>query len=372
MKPAPLSLLAPALLTIALPLQAAVPAGMELVWADEFDYTGAPDPEIWTHELGAGGWGNNEDQTYTDSSENSRVENGNLVIEVRQVFDSRTPRYTSARLTTRGKAFWRYGRVEVRAKLPSETGTWPAIWMLPENGVYGNGGWPDNGEIDIMEHVGYEEDPLFKALVGNPDLPNIHGTVHTSERNGMENTGIGDKTYIADASSAFHVYAINWSDGRIEWEVDGETYFVLERDALLPDRNPPPPEDIWQWWPFDQPFHLILNVAISGDWGGHFNSTYYPDDSPYGTTGIDNNEDGWPQRLEVDYVRVYAPASGETWKGFTVDPLGNADTNSWLGWINVHADPWLYSYSLEKYIYMTAVTGDIFHTDSQWMFIPKP
>ncbi|MGC9450416.1 MAG: glycoside hydrolase family 16 protein [Oceanipulchritudo sp.] len=371
MSPRTLRPLIAALLATPLALESSIPAGMELVWSDEFEYSGAPDPAKWTHQVGAGGWGNNEDQTYTDSLENSRVEDGKLVIEVRQVFDSRTPRYTSARLTTQGKASWKYGRMEIRAKVPSETGTWSAIWMLPENGVYGDGGWPDNGEIDIMEHVGYEEDPLFKALAGDPELPNIHGTVHTHKRNGMENTGIGESAYFADASTEFRVYAINWTDGRIEWEVDGVPYFVLERDPLLPSRNPPPPEDIWQWWPFDQPFHLILNIAIGGNWGGHFNSTLYPDDSPYGTTGVD--KDGvWPQRMEVDYVRVFAPSSGETWKGLPVDEAGNAQTDSWLGPINVAGAPWIYSYDLQRFLYMSAALEETFRTDDQWIFFPKP
>lgn len=486
-----------------LPATANIPDGYVLKWSDEFDYTGAPDPAKWTHETGAGGWGNNEDQTYTDSLDNSRVEDGNLIIEVRQILDGRSPRYTSARLITREKAQWKYGRFEIRAKLPSETGTWPAIWLLYADKKHGNGGWPDNGEIDIVEHVGYEEDPLFKNLVGNPSLPNVHGTVHTSKRNGLENTGIGDKIFIPTASTEFHTYAINWTDGRIEWEVDGQSYFVLERDPLLPARDPP--EDPWEWWPFNQRFFLILNIAVGGTWGGHFNSNFYPDDSPYGNNGID--DDGvWPQRMVVDYVRVYGPdeppeatavpgrvladdlddgpgvilqdagnidvdhnlsnidpddyaafaveapaaglytisaataaqlggrklnlvvpetasairdislpgtgdwqawqttelgtvqlqqgvntirlstdsggfnvaylevetASGQSWKGWPVDPSGNVETNSWLGRINVSTAPWIYSYGQDRFIFMTAAGEETFRTADQWIFFPKP
>jgi beta-glucanase (GH16 family) len=343
-----------------------VPAGYTLQWEEDFNYSGAPDPDIWTYDYFSGG--NGEDVTYTNSPDNARVEGGKLVIEVHQILDSRAPRYTSARLITRDKAFWKYGRIEVRAKLPSETGTWPAIWMLSNNPVYGNGEWPDTGEIDIMEHVGYEEDPLFKQVVGNPTLPNIHGTIHTSKFNGLENAGIGSRTFIETASTEFHTYAINWYEDRIEWEVDGVNYFTQELEPLLPVRNPP--EDPWEWWPFDQPFYLILNVAVGGNWGGHFNSTFYPGVSPYGTNGID--DDGvWPQRMEVDYVKAYAPGEDAEWKGLPIDEFGNADTNSWLGWINVNNDPWLYSYTLQKYILMTAATEEIFHTDSQWVYIPN-
>jgi beta-glucanase (GH16 family) len=347
------------------------PEGMTLVWSDEFDYTGAPDPEKWTHELGAGGWGNGEVQTYTDELENSRVENGHLVIEVqqKQIEGSRSPNYTSARLITRDKGEWKYGRMEVRAKLPSETGTWPAIWMLAAEEIYGDAYWPDNGEIDIMEHVGYEEDPLYQAIAGVN--PNIHGTLHMQgtvpapPENPNYHMIRGGKTMVGDASSAFHTYAINWTAERIEFEVDGAVYYAVNLEDLISKRNPPPPEELWKVWPFDQPFFMILNVAVGGNWGGHFNSYKYPQ-SPYGTNGVDDIDGVWPQRMEVDYVRVYS----QGWKGLATDEFGNADTQSWLGWINVNAAPWLYSYTLSKYVFMTAATEEIFHTDSQWVYIP--
>jgi len=273
---------------------------LELVWSDEFDYTGAPDPEKWTHETGAGGWGNQERQFYTDSLDNSRVENGHLVIEVRQEIVGRSPTYTSARLITREKAQWKYGRFEARAKLPKTTGTWPAIWMLAADRLHSRDLWPDNGEIDIMEAVGYEQDPLFKQIVGDPELPNIHGTLHTTTRHaGNAN---GGSTYEPDASEAFHVYAVNWTEEKIEFELDGEVYYTVERSPLLPIRNPP--DDLSPYWPFDQRFFLILNIAVGGTWGGHFNSNFYSQ-SPYGPDGIDHDGE-WPQQMLVDYVRVYA------------------------------------------------------------------
>ncbi len=356
------------LLAAAPALKSAIPPGMTLVWSDEFEYTGAPDPAKWVHEIGGGGWGNREVQVYTDLLENSRVEDGRLIIEARQHREgTRTPTYTSARLITRGLGQWQYGRMEARIKLPGETGTWAAFWMLAYDRLYGTALWPDNGEIDIVEHVGYEEDPLFKSLRGDPALPNIHGTLHTYMRNGRDNRGIGGSTFVATASSAFHTYAVNWSEDRIAFEVDGMVYRTVLRSELVPARNPP--DDPWQYWPFNQRFFLILNVAVGGEWGGHFNSTYYPDRSPYGTDGI--HHDGvWPQRMEVEYVRVYAH-TGE-WKGLAVDAHGNADAGAWLGRINVSHAPWIYVYSLGKHIHMPVAAEEVFHTDSQWVFIPRP
>lgn len=288
---------------------AAIPDGYELKWADEFDVPGAPNPDYWTHELGAGGWGNGEDQFYTDELENSRVEDGHLIIEARQFFEGRTPGYTSARLITRDKVSWKYGRMEIKAKIPDETGTWPAIWMLSQDRLHGEDLWPDNGEIDIMEAVGYEVDPLYLQTIGVNQLPNIHGTVHSEAWNGLDNGQVGGATYIGDASSNFHVYAINWTEDRLEWEVDGNVFLTLEKETHPPPRAPE--ENLWEYWPFDQRYFLILNIAIGGGWGGHFNSNIYGASSPYGPNGVDN--DGvWPQRMEIDYVRMYGPAPETT------------------------------------------------------------
>jgi beta-glucanase (GH16 family) len=240
-----------------------------LVWSDEFDYAGLPDPSKWDYQVGGGGWGNNEQQYYTSlRKENARVENGKLIIEARQErWESRD--YTSARLVSKGKADWTYGRFEVRARLPSGLGTWPAIWMMPSSNSYG-GGWPDNGEIDLMEHVGFD--------------PNVvHGTAHTRMYYHSIGTQKGDKISVPTATSDYNVYAIEWTPDEIRWYVNDKHYFTFKNERLT-DKN----ADFRQW-PFDKPFFLILNIAVGGNWGGQ--------------RGIDKSI--WPQRLEVDYVRVY-------------------------------------------------------------------
>lgn len=237
----------------------------ELVWSDEFETTGLPDPAKWGYDVGGGGWGNNELQYYTENNpNNARVMNGRLIIEAhRENFGGNE--YTSARLVTRGKGDWLYGRFEINAKLPSGRGTWPAIWMLPTRWSYGNGGWPDNGEIDIMEHVGYD-----------PGM--IHASIHTHLYNWPANTQKTAIIHIPDAETAFHTYALQWSAGKIEVFVDDSLYFTFLNEGTG-----------WQAWPFDRAFHLILNIAIGGNWGG--------------AQGVDNSI--FPQRLEVEYVRVY-------------------------------------------------------------------
>ncbi|MBN8577754.1 MAG: glycoside hydrolase family 16 protein [Cytophagales bacterium] len=238
------------------------------VWADEFNYAGAPDSTRWNYDLGDGcpdvcGWGNNEAQFYTRNSKNVRVENGNLIIEAHK--DSAGSKaYTSTRLVSKHKGDWLYGRIEVRARLPKGKGTWPAIWMLSTDWKYG--GWPASGEIDIMEHVGYD-----------PGV--IHGTIHTEKYNHIKWTQKEGKITIADAMDQFHVYAIDWTKDKIDFFVDDTLYHSVARE----------PQDDFTGWPFDQKFHLILNLAVGGNWGGK--------------EGID--EAIWPRRMEVDYVRVY-------------------------------------------------------------------
>lgn len=234
-----------------------------LIWADEFDGTGLPDDTRWGYDVGGHGWGNGESQYYTDHrAENARVENGTLVIEARlEPFEGSS--YTSARLLSKNKGDWTYGRFEARAMLPAGRGTWPAIWMLPTDWVYG--GWPDSGEIDIMEHVGF-------------DVGKVHGTVHTKAYNHTLGTQKGGSIQVPDATTAFHVYAAEWSPERIDFFVDSALYFSFENehgDSAV--------------WPFDQRFHFVLNIAIGGSWGG--------------AQGIDDSV--FPQRMVVDYVRVY-------------------------------------------------------------------
>lgn len=239
-----------------------------LVWSDEFETAGLPDSTRWSYDAGDGcpglcGWGNNELQYYTvQRMENARVEDGRLIIEARrEPFRGRN--YTSARLVTKGKGDWRYGRMEVRAKLPSGRGTWPAIWMLPTAGAYG--GWPASGEIDIMEHVGFVPD-------------SIYGTVHTEAYNHVRGTHRSGAIAVADCESEFHLYAIEWSEEKIDFLIDDWRYFTFRREGSS-----------FEAWPFDRRFHLLLNIAVGGNWGGQ--------------EGVD--ETIWPQRMEIDYVRVY-------------------------------------------------------------------
>ncbi|MCW5981275.1 MAG: glycoside hydrolase family 16 protein [Bryobacteraceae bacterium] len=241
-------------------------AEWRLVWSDEFDAPGAPDPAKWKYEQGY--LRNGESQYYTTGRpENARVENGALVIEARKeaypTAAGGQAEYTSASLITDGTAAWRYGRVEVRAKLPTGRGTWPAIWMLGSN--IHQVDWPNCGEIDIMENVGFDPDT-------------IHGNIHTEAYNHASGTNKGARIAVARPFESFHVYAIEWFEDRIDFFVDERKYFTYLNEKTGAAA-----------WPFDQPFFLILNVAIGGSWGGQ--------------QGIDDSI--FPQRMEVDYVRVY-------------------------------------------------------------------
>ncbi len=238
----------------------------QLVWSDEFDVNGLPDPDRWRYNVGAGLWGNQESQFYTDARlDNARIEDGHLIIEAhREPYRGR--QYTSARLVSREE--WTYGRFEVVAKLPSGHGTWPAIWMLPDFSQYG--GWPLSGEIDIMEHVGHDPD-------------RVHSTVHTAAYNHQIGTHKGASTLVPTARSEFNLYTVEWTPAEIRGFVNDLHYFTFENERL---RDPEANEE---HWPFDHPFHLILNIAVGGSWGGQ--------------QGIDRNI--WPQRMEIDSVRVY-------------------------------------------------------------------
>jgi beta-glucanase (GH16 family) len=239
------------------------------VWSDEFNYTGLPDSTKWDYDVDGHGWGNHEKQYYTKARlENARVENGHLIIEARkEKMDSNE--YTSARLVTRGKADWTYGRFEIRAKLPSGRGTWPAIWMLATQQSYGKDYWPDNGEIDIMEHVGYHQG-------------HIHASAHSLKYYFKIGTQKTDTIYLKDCSDEFHDYVLEWEPDEMRMFVDDSLYFTAKNDHTG-----------WEAWPFDKPFYLLLNIAVGGDWGG--------------AQGVDDSI--WPQRMEVDYVRVFKKKS---------------------------------------------------------------
>ena len=231
------------------------------MWEDEFNTNGVPDGSKWNYDIGGGGWGNNELQYYTNNG-NARIDNGNLVIEARKESNSGME-YTSARMVTKGKGDFLYGRIEVRARIPKGRGTWPAIWMLSSDEDYGS--WPSSGEIDIMEHVGYD--------------PNkIHSSVHTSAYNHIRNTQKTATKVIPDATDSFHIYRIDWTPYAIRSFIDGQQYFEFINEG-----------NGYTVWPFDKKQHLLLNIAVGGDWGG--------------VQGVDNTI--FPAKMEVDYVRVY-------------------------------------------------------------------
>lgn len=250
-------------LVVAASITASADDGHELVWADEFEGE-ALDKEAWHVVKGNGcpklcGFGNNELQFYRDRKKNLRVEDGKLVIEALM-----GNKVTSAKITTENIPGWTYGRFVMRAKLPSGVGTWPAFWMMPKEASYGP--WPKSGEIDIMEHVGYNQGQ-------------VHGTIHTEAFNHRINTQKGDFMQVPDASEAFHEYAVEWEEGLIRWSIDGQEYYRIEK------------EDDWGHaeWPLDHPFFMILNLAVGGDWGGE--------------KGVDKA--AFPARYEIDWVRVW-------------------------------------------------------------------
>lgn len=251
-----------------------IPTGYRLAWSDEFDVDGLPNPAKWDYDTDRNflGWYNNELQYYAkERAENSQVTGGNLVITARKenltgagFSDWGGQAYSSARLVTRGKAAWTYGFIEIRAKLPCGRGSWPALWMLsspPQTA------WPDDGEIDIMEHVGFD-----------PGV--VHGTMHTLAYNHTKNNSRTATTNVPDACTAFHKYQLSWTANQIKVGVDDRNYYQYSNDGSGNAE-----------WPFDSPQYLIFNIAVGGDWGGQM--------------GVDDTI--FPIQMEVDYVRVYQP-----------------------------------------------------------------
>lgn len=246
----------------------------KLIWSEEFDYKGLPDSTKWSYDVGDGcpklcGWGNNELQYYTEKNlDNARVENGILTIEAhKQTMGSKG--YTSARLVGKNKADFKYAKIDIRAKVTGGLGAWSAIWMLPTHNTYGN--WPKSGEIDIMEHVGFERDSIF----GTPHTEAFNGMIFTQKSGGIE---------ILDSEDEYYTYTIDWKEDRIDWYVNEHHYHTFHKA-----------KDHFAYWPFDQKFHLILNLAIGGNWGGKH--------------GVDASI--WPRTMEIDYIRVYSNESTE-------------------------------------------------------------
>lgn len=228
------------------------------VWIDDFSTTNV-DASKWTFETGGNGWGNNELEYYTNG-DNAVVENGILkIIAKKETVGGRN--YTSSRMITKNKGDWTYGRFEIRAKIPKGVGTWPAIWLLATDNAYG--GWPNSGEIDIMENVGFDQD-------------NIHFTVHNKTYNGGNGKGATHLT--PGASNDFHIYRCDWTPSGIRGFIDGDQYFEY---ANL--------NSGFATWPYDQKFFMILNVAVGGNWGG--------------LQGVDDTS--FPAAMEIDYIKVY-------------------------------------------------------------------
>ncbi|WP_245942426.1 malectin domain-containing carbohydrate-binding protein [Candidatus Colwellia aromaticivorans] len=254
----------------------------KLVWNDEFDYQGKPDPSKWSYDIWPARKVNSEDQTYTDSLKNVYVKDGNLVITAdKETYGN--AEYTSGRIHSQGKGDFLYGRVDVRAKLPAGQGTWSAIWMLPSNpykyattcqvnenwqGSSTCDAWPNSGEIDIMEHVGY-------------DMQTIHGTAHNKAyywANWEQRKGSIEGKNV---EQAFHLYSVEWTPENITVFFDNTPYFFYTNESSG-----------WRGWPYDHPYHIILNLAIGGMWG---------------KAGGPIDDSIFPVSMEVDYVRIFKP-----------------------------------------------------------------
>lgn len=232
----------------------------ELVWSDEFDSEGSPITTKWTYDIGTGenGWGNQELQYYTSGSDNVIIEDGLLKIKAKKE-NYEGANYTSARLKTQGKYSFTYGKVEIRAKLPSAAGTWPALWMLGSN--ISTVGWPKCGEIDIMEQNGWDKNKVSSALHNQSSFGNT----------------INDKAVdVPTSTSAFHTYSVNWTPDEITFAVDGDEYYTYS-----------PEDKTVTNWPYDSPHFIILNVAMGGNTGG------------------DVPENFTESSMHIDYVRVY-------------------------------------------------------------------
>jgi beta-glucanase (GH16 family) len=242
-------------------LKPAPPEDWMLMWSDEFDQDGPPNPQNWLLERWRPGHTNEELQEYVSSPETASVKDGVLRIRAIRTDDG----YQSARLTTESKFSFLYGRVEFRAKLPRGRGTWPALWLMPDNlNAYGRG-WPDSGEIDVMEHVGFD-----------PGV--IHASAHTGAYNWPAGTQKTATMRVSDPFDQWHIYGLEWSPAGLIYTVDGSVVLTFRNEGTG-----------WKAWPFDQKFHIIMNLAIGGNWGGQ--------------KGVDDS--AFPAEMDVNWVRVY-------------------------------------------------------------------
>lgn len=301
----------------------------QLVWADEFDYTGLPDTEKWNYDVGGWGWGNSELQYYTEGRlENARVEGGNLIIEAHKEenYQGSGNDYTSARLLTKGKHDWTYGRFEARIKVPvGEAGLWPAFWMLGSD--IDSVGWPNCGEIDIMEYVSKWPDEIL-------------GTIHGPGYNGGASFG-GFYNFGEPVANNWHVFAVEWKPELIRWYVDGILYHTAVPEDI--EGTGRTPND----WVFDHEHFIILNLAIGGTFGGALDPALT-----------------FPAQLLVDYVRVYEADYGM----FNEYPQTGdwADTGAFMGWVQMASYPWVYLESLSSYAY-SGQSND----SGGWLYIPR-
>ena len=235
----------------------------KLVWGDEFNYDGLPDSAKWGYNVGGKGWGNNELQYYTNADTNNAVVHNGILHITAAKTQKENNAYTSARLITKNKGDWTNGKIEVRAKLPAGRGLWPAIWMLPADWAYGD--WPKSGEIDMMEHVGFKKDSVFFSI----HTESFNHSIGTQKTKGIK---------INDPYTSFHVYAIEWDQNKIDFLLDDSSVFSYFNSGIG-----------YKEWPFDKRFHLLLNIAVGGNWGGQ--------------KGVDENI--FPATMMIDYVRVY-------------------------------------------------------------------
>lgn len=237
----------------------------KLVWSDEFNYSGLPDSTKWDYDTEGNnaGWGNKEAQIYTVANlNNAHVENGVLnITAIHENVDDKE--FTSARLMS--KADWKYGKIEVSAKLPTARGTWSAIWTMPEGWSFNDGNWPDVGEIDIMEHVGH-----------NTGV--VHASAHSKDYQWQKGTQKTATIFVPEVSEKFHSYTMEWDKNIMKAYVDDSLYFEYKNEGLGVSK-----------WPYDKHLYLLINLAVGGVWGN--------------VNGIDTT--AFPQTMEVDYVRIY-------------------------------------------------------------------